>query len=92
MAVHCLGVSEEGNIRILYNSDGKWHLIKIQTYKDEAGNEYDYDFPSLNYDLTKFMKYEIPGGWFDNRFPEWAPEFQAKRHDEGQTFRIQKND
>ena len=97
MTLHCLGMSEEWKIRILYNprsykiapwhyhanhreySDGKWHLIKMETYTDEAGNE--YDFPPPNYDLQKFIKYEIPGGWFDNRLPEWAPKFIAQANE-----------
>ena len=49
----------------------------MKTYIDEAGNE--YDFPPPHYNLTKFIKYEIPGGWFDNRLPELAPEFQANK-------------
>ena len=94
MVLQCLGMSKEWKIRILNKprsykiapwhyhpdhreyTDGKWHLIKAEIYTDEAGNE--YDFPPPNYDIKKFIKNEIPGGWFDNRLPEWAPEFIAQ--------------
>jgi chromosome segregation ATPase len=55
-------------------SDGKWHLIKSTSYRDEKGHE--YPFPPANYNLQQFIKNEISGGgWFDNRLPDWAPEF-----------------
>jgi hypothetical protein len=58
-------------------SNGRWHLVKSQSYQDETGNEYPFAPP--NYNLQLFIKNEISGvGWFDNRLPDWAPEFIAE--------------
>ena len=47
--------------------DGKWHLQKMNKYVD--GERDVYDFPPPNYNLTKFIKHEIKGGWFENKLP-----------------------
>jgi hypothetical protein len=39
----------------------------MDKYVDGEGDV--YDFPPPNYNLTKFIKHEIKGGWFENKLP-----------------------